>query len=87
MTRSLLVSFGCRIINPNQRQLINLTNVIVNGVQSLHTKYTFIDDQTLMNRTVRDRIEFLKFNDSITITDYNKLEINYLMNMHTVKYR
>jgi len=87
MVRSLLVSFSCRVINPNQKQLLNLTNIVFNGVQSVHTKYTFIDDQTLMNRTIRDRIEFVKFNDSITITDYNKLEINYLMNMHTVKYR
>jgi hypothetical protein len=85
MVRSLLVSFSCRIINPNQKQLINLTNVVVTGVQSIHTKYTFIDDQTLMNRTIRDRIEFLKFTDSITITDYNKLDLNYLMDMHRHK--
>ena len=85
MARSLLVNFSCRVINPSQKQLLNLTNVVFNGVQSVHTKYTFIDSQNLMNRTIRDRVEFVKFNDSITITDYNKLEINYLMNMHRHK--
>ena len=85
MARSLLVNFSCRVINPSQKQLLNLTNVVFNGVQTVHTKYTFIDSQNLMNRTIRDRVEFVKFNDSITITDYNKLEINYLMNMHRHK--
>ena len=85
MARNLLVNFSCRVINPSQKQLLNLTNVVFNGVQSVHTKYTFIDSQNLMNRTIRDRVEFVKFNDSITITDYNKLEINYLMNMHRHK--
>jgi len=82
MVKHLIVNFSCRVVNPSKKQLINLTNVVFNGVQSVHTKYTFIDDQTLTTRTIRDNVEFVKFNDSITIADYTKLEINYLMNMH-----